>query len=376
MVLLMVALSIIGLKHTAQVNSLMKHIVEENNIKIEMAQIMQNALQERAVSMHSIAVLQDIFLKDDEFMYFNKVGGEYYQARKKLESLAVTNEEKGILEKIRHLTKITQPDVQNAVELGLRNSTPAIVEKIRQTIIPKQRLIAEEVKKLVILQNIQATQALNAAQFSYINVRNLMLFLGVFAALLGLVIAFIVIRHVTKQATQLEHQALHDELTGLPNRGLFQDRLKRSVFRGQREGIPFTVMLLDLDKFKIINDSFGHNIGDLLLQEVARRLNSVVRNMDTVARLGGDEFVIILESLPYDRVIRMADKIIAEIKKPFLLNGQELHVGISIGISSYPEHGQDCTTLINRADLAMYDAKRNNQVYKYYDESLKQEVTV
>ena len=369
--LLMLALTFVGLKHMAQVNFQIKNLVENNNVKIELGNIMQNSLLERALSMHSIAVLKDEFLQDDEFMYFNSMGVDYVRARKKLDSLVLTEKEKEILAKIRDLTHETQPYVQQVIDLGLDTNNPLIFDKIRELAIPKQRLIAEEVKNLVTLQQDQAKKALNQEQLSYQQARTLMLLLGSLATLLAVLIAYFVIRHVTKQAALLEHQALHDELTGLANRLLFQDRLKSAILRGQRQGMSFSVLLIDLDRFKAVNDSLGHNVGDLLLQEVARRLNSHVRKVDTVARLGGDEFVIILESLADDKILQFADKLVDVISAPFLLAGHEIKVGMSMGISSYPKHGHDSTTLVNRADVAMYEAKRSNLSYLCYSDEIK-----
>ena len=369
-VLLMVALTFVGLKHMAQVNFQIKNIVENNNVKIELGQIMQNALHERALSMHSVAVLKDAFLQDDEFVRFNIMGVKYLNARRKLESLILTRNEKTILAKIRVLTQDTQPYVQEVIELGLDTNDPIIFEKIRELAIPKQRLIAEQVKELVFLQEKQAKIALNEEQESYINARNLMLLLGALAIALAILIAMFVIRHVTRQANLLEHQALHDELTGLANRLLFQDRLKKSILGGQRQASSFSIILIDLDQFKVVNDSLGHNVGDLLLQEIARRLKNNVRKMDTVARLGGDEFVIILDSIGNEQVIKFAEKLVKVIAEPFLLARNEIEIGISMGISSYPEHGHDCITLVNRADMAMYEAKRKNIPYTLYSDKI------
>lgn len=369
-VILMLALAFVGLKHMAQVNAQIKNIVENNNVKIELAQIMQHALHERALSMHSVAVLKDEFLQDEEYIRFNIMGTRYINARKTLESLNLTDEEKEILSEIRSLTKETQPYVQEVIQIGLDTQDPIIFDKIRELAIPKQRLIAEQVKKLVALQKEQATIALNHEQSSYRTSRNLMLLLGSLATILGLIIAIFVIRHVTTLAKQLEYQALHDELTGLPNRLLFQDRLNNSLKRGQRQAMSFSIILIDLDRFKAVNDSLGHNVGDLLLQEVARRLRCNVRKMDTVARLGGDEFVIILESLNHDEVLQFTEKLVNSINEPFLLAGHEIDVGVSMGISSYPEQGQDCSTLVNRADIAMYEAKRKNLPYFCYTDNI------
>jgi len=365
---LIVTLTFVGLNHITQVNSQMKQIVETNNVKITLAQVMQNVLQERALSMHTIAVLEDDFLKDDEYMRFSRLGNEYYQARKSLEKLIKTSEELTIFVTIRDLTRDTQPEVQSVVEQGLYKNDPSIFEKIRQQAIPKQRLIAEQVKKLVALQQKQALRALDRAQSSSNQARNLMLLLGSLATILGILIATYIIKCVSTKAHQLEHQALHDELTGLANRSLFFDRLGKMIRRGQRQSISFSIILIDLNRFKQVNDIYGHQVGDLLLQDVARRLNKCLRKIDTVARLGGDEFVVILESQSSESVNKIVEKLTNIIAEPFLLSGKEITVGSSMGIASYPIHGQDCITLINRADAAMYEAKRNNVAYLHYSE--------
>ncbi len=367
----MVALTFVGLSHIAQVKSQMEHIVENSDVKIELAQVMHNALQERALGMHLIAVLDDEFLKDDEFMRFNHFGAEYYGARKKLEALSTTPKELAILANIRRLTRQTQPDVNAVVQLGLENSNQQLIlDKIRKQAIPKQRLISVEVAKLVSLQRSQAKAALVNAQVLYKNARNLMILLGSLAVLLGIFIAIFVVRRVMIQASVLEHQALHDDLTGLANRVLFHDRLKKAITRSQRQAVPFSIILLDLNRFKQVNDMLGHHVGDLLLQEVARRLKGYVREMDTVARLGGDEYVLILESLSPERATQLAEKLAVVIAQPFLLAGQEIDVGVSMGIVSYPVHGQDCMTLINRADAAMYEAKRKGLPYFCYTDHM------
>jgi len=376
-VLLMVTLTFIALKHMAQVNLQMKNIVENNNVKVELGQVMQDALHERALIMHTLPVLKDPFMQDEEFIRFNTMGSRYVKARQKLDSLVLTDSEKEILSEIRVLTKNTQPFVQKVVELGFEARSDSLVfDNIREIAIPKQRMIAEQVRALIVLQQQQAKSALNKEQVSYEQARTLMFLLGGIAAILGILIAIFVLRHVTKQAALLEHQALHDELTGLANRALFDDRLKNAVLRGQRQAVTFSTILIDLVRFKSINDSYGHNIGDLLLKEVARRLKASVRKMDTVARLGGDEFVVVLEALDHADLIQFTEKLVETMNKPFLLAGHEINVGISMGISSYPEHGHDCSTLINRADIAMYEAKRKNTPYVYYTDKIKKKANL
>ncbi|MGH7778150.1 MAG: putative bifunctional diguanylate cyclase/phosphodiesterase [Candidatus Dormibacterales bacterium] len=169
------------------------------------------------------------------------------------------------------------------------------------------------------------------------------------------------------QEAALEHQALHDALTDLPNRTLLHDRLQQALLGAQREGGTVALLLMDLDRFKEVNDSFGHHLGDLLLQQVALRLRGDLRGSDTVARLGGDEFAMILPGVEDESGAGLAArKILKSLEEPFELEPEVLHVGGSIGISLYPGHGLDAETLLRRADIAMYVAKRGGTGFALY----------
>jgi len=169
-----------------------------------------------------------------------------------------------------------------------------------------------------------------------------------------------------EQMGQAEHQALHDGLTGLPNRTLFRDRAEQAVLRGNRDGSGFAVMLIDLDRFKEVNDTLGHHSGDLLLQEVAERLRRTLRKNDTVARLGGDEFGVIGSDLCDDAVARtIADKLREELAQPIVIGGLAIEVEASVGIAIFPEHGEDVETLIRHADVSMYVSKNTHTPIVY-----------
>ena len=170
-----------------------------------------------------------------------------------------------------------------------------------------------------------------------------------------------------RQALVNEHQALHDALTELPNRVLFRDRVAQAIRVAQRDRSSLAVMLMDLDHFKEINDTLGHHHGDLLLQEVGKRLTTTLRASDTVARLGGDEFAILLPGASdARRGSDVGEKVSAALRRPFDVNGLRLEVGASIGAAFYPAHGHDVETLIQRADIAMYVAKENQSGYEVY----------
>jgi len=183
-------------------------------------------------------------------------------------------------------------------------------------------------------------------------------------------LAVVIERKMTEE--KLEKMAHNDNLTGLPNRTLFADRLNQAQALAQRHKEAFAVMFLDLDHFKEVNDTLGHDMGDVLLRQAASRLMSCVRKTDTVARMGGDEFTVILtETKELGSVELVAENILKSMLDPFELGGETCNVGCSIGIALYPEHGEDSETLLKHADSAMYHAKRERNSYCFFNSSLK-----
>jgi len=171
---------------------------------------------------------------------------------------------------------------------------------------------------------------------------------------------------------RLEHLARHDALTGLPNRALFRRRLGEAIAAGRRHGMLVGVLFLDLDRFKQVNDSYGHSVGDRMLVEIAGRLCKVFRQEDVVARLGGDEFAIVLENLhERDEMSRLAEKALGAIQRPYEFDGRLFHSGASMGIAVAPDDGSDPDRLIQLADAAMYAAKQDmGSSYRYVSEEL------
>ncbi len=180
------------------------------------------------------------------------------------------------------------------------------------------------------------------------------------------------ISHIKSTEDKLRHLALHDSLTGLPNRLSFNDQLERALHHAKRNEQGVAVLFLDLDRFKTINDSLGHPIGDALLIEVASRLKSCLRNEDVIARLGGDEFTIIMEDIltPEDAA-KVSEKIIHALSAPVDLDGHQFYITTSIGISLFPEDGGSVTELVKNADAAMYRAKESGRNrYEFYSSEL------
>ena len=167
-----------------------------------------------------------------------------------------------------------------------------------------------------------------------------------------------------QQERIIHHMAYHDALTGLPNRVLLNDRLHQALTAVKRNSGAGALMMLDLDRFKDINDSLGHSTGDTLLKEVGQRLTGILRKSDTVSRMGGDEFVLLLPSIANSESSAViAGKIVRAFRKPFFCDNHTLKVTTSIGIANFPDDGEDAETVLKNADIALYRVKetgRNN----------------
>ncbi len=171
---------------------------------------------------------------------------------------------------------------------------------------------------------------------------------------------------IAEREDHIRHQATHDALTGLPNRVLFLERLIRAIVRTRRSGDSVAILMMDLDRFKEINDTLGHHFGDDLLKEIGRRLLELLPEADTVARLGGDEFAVTFLVKEAPRAVEVAQRIRTALETSFVLGGVSIEVSASMGIALCPQHADDAETLMKRADVAMYDAKRTHSAFATY----------
>ena len=182
---------------------------------------------------------------------------------------------------------------------------------------------------------------------------------------------------LTKQNQEISHRAYHDSLTGLPNREYLLERLEASILQSHRNNTPFALLFADLDEFKSVNDIYGHDYGDQVLQQVAKRLRTVIRETDTIARLAGDEFCILLMNVDSPaHSARVAQAIFRQFKKPLQIKEHTFQIAMSVGISHYPEDGKTTSTLLKNADIAMYEAKqKGSNKLQFYEKRLTEQVT-
>ena len=182
-----------------------------------------------------------------------------------------------------------------------------------------------------------------------------------------LILATRISQRLESQTARLRHQARFDDLTGLPNRNLMKQRLQEAIRHARDEGRSSALLMVDLDRFKEINDTLGHHIGDELLRLLGRRLSEALQDGDTVARPGGDEFGIVLPLADHGQALRVAEKVIQTVAMPLQVESQTLSIECSLGIARYPEHGEDSDILIRHAEVAMYQAKKTGGGHAFYD---------
>ncbi len=366
MVILMILVMIVGFSYMAKIYADLEKITQVGNVKIELAHTMKSAQRERAMHLYSLALISDAFEKDEVLQRFDDRGNEFSKAWSKFQSMEMNAQELAITERLNKLSLERRPIVREAIERAVSGHGLAMAEYIRKVVIPGQQLVADEIDKLLTLQQEQAHQAVQSSTDSYLKARRLILWLCGITIAIGIFVAYIVLRQVLRQSRELEQKALFDDLTGLPNRALFFDRLGQAALMYANEQKPFSIVIIDLDRFKEVNDLEGHHVGDLLLKHVAGKISAAMRRTDIVARLGGDEFVLLLPAATAASAEAIVKKLLPSLCQRVSLDGVMVDVAASMGIASYPEHDVDVRQLLHKADMAMYAAKRANVGYRVY----------
>lgn len=368
LLVLMAFLAIVSLFQMQHSQEHLRQIVDNHMSKIELTGRMQTAARERTLSLQRLIITEDPFERDEEWMRYNRLAQHFINARNALIRMQLTTKERELLAIQRELTNRAVPLQNHVVELVNAGDLDAAYQKLDTMALPAQNEVLSVLNELTQVQNHAASAVATEVAHIQRQARKIILVLSSLSLLTGLFIAIIVIRRVKNTTLESEYLATHDGLTGLPNRVLMLDRMEHELFRATRNKRLVGVMFLDLDRFKTINDTLGHSVGDMLLIAVAERLSKVVRASDTVARLGGDEFVIVLEDVENtDQIARLAEKIVSCMRKPLRTEHHELFTSTSIGISLFPSDGDNANELLKNADAAMYHAKENGKNnYQFY----------
>ncbi len=370
---LVVLVMILGFSYMDQIQGELDKVYKINNVKTELAHTMKYAQRDRSMSLYAIASIKDEFEKDEELRRFDSKGAQWWRAWQKFQAMGMNVEEKKLAVQINSLASQRNEVVQNAIELATHQHGINVFDHMRRIAIPGQQVLSDEIDKLLQLQQEQTETAAASASDTYVKTRALLILLCSLTILSGILVGTLLLRRVMRQSRQLEQKALFDDLTGLPNRSLYFDRLEQAVLMYENDMRPFSIVVIDLDRFKEVNDKEGHHIGDLLLKYVAEKMSSMIRRTDTIARMGGDEFMLLLPTANAACAETIVNKLHHDLCCRINLDESVVDVASSMGIASYPEHDTDIKQLLLKADIAMYAAKRANTGYRVYTPEIEAE---
>jgi len=352
----------IALRQLKDINDSMSNLVEETNAKTEAANSMRDSIRLRSISLKTMALKDDLFERDEEYMRFIGHSRIYREAREKLLSKSMDKVEAEIHAMLSEATRIAQPLNEHVAELLLSGASKTEISTAIVHAAKHQEILLDLLNDLVDLERISAKRALKSANEHYFESRNVMFLLGAVALLFGLFIAFLVVRRSAEQNRHIYHQANHDALTGLMNRRAFEKELKLLERRPEGSESDDVLLYLDLDQFKIVNDTCGHMAGDELLRQLTEVFTKCLRQTDIFARLGGDEFGVLLKACNIDGATRVAEALRESAENfQFSWKGKVFSIGVSIGAVPVKQGSTSMATILSTADIACLEAKHTGR---------------
>ena len=360
---MMGVLMIIALTQMSELHQQLDTIVKNSVVKIELANKIITSLREQTISLYFVSTTKDPLQRGQEFERLSDYGLEFDKSLQALIFLEKERTRKEIISNVKNKISSLETHIDLASEYVFIGDVVLAHDIIRSKVLPAHRDITKNLDQLIELQRSENEKAVDTATSSHDNAKFQLLVLGGSCFSISLFIAIFVSLLTNKQTKLLTYQALHDNLTGLATRTLYDNHLELCLQKSRRSGESFSVIVMDLDSFKQVNDTLGHKAGDLILIETALRLNAVLRKYDTISRMGGDEFFLLLVHTNLENTIGLVDRVAKKINEPVVINNEVVSVGVSIGIAVYPDHGTSADQLIKEADKAMYVAKRNKLSY-------------
>lgn len=376
LIALICGLAVNGLLQLRTLGTQISTVVEYHNRKIDLITQTQVAAHTRTDSLFRMVLADDRFERDAHFMEFNRAGFLVGSGRAALRKMGFTPDEQISFDNQTYLVNAIQAVQERVVDLLNAERNAEAHRVLLLEAIPLQQAFNQQLADMRTLYQRGNLLAQQQAHTTYQRAFLLTLIFSVSAIALAMLIAWRALSKIQlktdlineqvveleRSRTALRQEATHDPLTGLANRRLFYDRLQQAIRHANRYGGKVGILYVDLDRFKEINDTHGHHIGDAVLTEVAKRLTFSIRDSDSVARLGGDEFVVLLEGVQgREDLFTATHKIEQELNTDTHFYGLELEIAASIGHALYPDDGADEDTLIRAADAAMYRIKSGSE---------------
>lgn len=377
--LLVSLLIIIGITNLSKSKSHLDQIVHSNNLKIQLVNQMAQFARERTVSLQYMLITHDSLKLEEYIKRMAFYGGQFVATRDRFLSLDLSVKEKQIIQQQAILSKQVGPLQNQIADMIHFNELKEAKKLLTEKAEPLQNKVFKVLSQLQDLQRLETKLAIKKNSENYRQIVGVMWIVSIIVILLSSGIVFFTLRLISKNEQQqqkhqldIEHQAFYDHLTSLPNRRLLNDRIQHALKHTNRNEVLMAVLFIDCDRFKPINDTLGHMVGDSLLISIANRIKKKVRDSDTVCRVSGDEFSVVLEDIAHITVIdRIAQSILDSVAEPHYIKGHKIFTTVSIGITVYPIDEKDVNGLLASADIAMYHAKQNggNQ-YEYFNSDM------
>ena len=362
---LIFSLATISLLQLQSSNADMEKLAAVTNMKTAAANDMRDAIRLRADSLKNMQLMQDMSRREAEYQRFISHAGKYRTASEKLVHLGLDKNEAVIHSQLQQLTGESQSYNDNAAALLLSKKPAREFHPNIEQANSLQGLILGKLEELILHEQENTLAALATRRDQFNRTRQHLLVLTALALLLSLLLARTIIRHVSAKNRQLAYHNSHDVLTGLINRREFECRVERAIHNAKTQAATHALLYIDMDQFKIINDTCGHAAGDELLQQLSQLLRGSVRHRDTLGRLGGDEFGMLFENCPLDKAVEIANNLINTIQDfNFTRGDTTFTLGISIGVVPIDRSTTDIAGTMSAADSACHIARESghNQV--------------
>ena len=363
---LMGLISFISLSQMNTITRQMSELLQETNTKISAANTMRDSVRLRGDTLYKMYLTDDFFERDEYRFEMGKHALRYKEARDLLYSFHMSAREAKLLDQLMIQTRAAE-ELNNTTAQNMLSVLPIeLIQNSLQQANKARHNILAGLNKLVLLQEEIARSIINDTKKYQETISDIIFYLSLAAFFIAIYIAQLVIRETTKKNSEIHFQATHDELTKLVNRKEFNHRLAEAFNTARDNHENHALCFLDLDNFKIVNDSCGHKAGDELLIQLTRIIKNNIRNHDTLARIGGDEFGLLLEGCSLEKAIEIAEGIISLIKNyDFNWQHKKFHVGVSIGLVIIDRDTQSIEKAMSQADTACYAAKDlgRNQVH-------------